>query len=66
MKAVFTGQLCSQQGLSGLQSLTHCTQQQSSKAQQDPVKVQVAVRDIGHGNLSRSRILDGNYHQYWW
>ena len=61
-----TDQLCSLQGLSGLQGLTHCTEQQSSKAQQYPVKAQVAVRDIGSGNLSRSGILDGNYHQYWW
>lgn len=61
-----TDQLCRLQGLSGLQSLTHCTEQQRSKAQQYPVKAQVAVRDIGSGNLSRSRILDGNYHQYWW
>ena len=61
-----TDQLCSLQGLSGLQGLTHCMEQQSSKAQQYPVKAEVAVRVIGSGNLSRSRILDGNYHQYRW
>lgn len=53
--------MCSQQGLSGLQSLTHCTQQQN-KGTAGSSQSQVAVRDIGRGNLSRSRILDGNYH----
>ena len=53
-------------GLSGLHGLIHFSEKQSSKAQQYPVKAQVAVRDIGSGNLSRSGILDGNYHQYWW